>query len=90
MRCRIFAEYKEHLNHPFPACIEFYSAMKNRKPHTEQNACKGYSHFLLLTDDIFKAYNDCVAAGITPRAMSLSKAMVNPAVEDMRSGYEPV
>lgn len=47
--------------------IELFQAHEGQKPHSEWNEYKGYSHFALLVDDIFKAYDEVIAKGIEPR-----------------------
>ena len=44
--------------------IELFEADENQKPHTDWNEYKGYSHFALLVDDIYKTKEELLAAGI--------------------------
>lgn len=44
--------------------IELFPAEKNQQPHTDFNAHVDYSHFALLTDDIFKTKEELLAVGL--------------------------
>ncbi len=60
---RIFYTYIELAPGQF---IELFPAMPNQKEHSTWNEYKGYSHFALLVDDIYKTREELKAKGITP------------------------
>ncbi len=60
---RIFNIYLEIAPGQF---VELFTADEKQKPHTKWNEHKDYSHYALLVDDIFRAKEELLAAGITP------------------------
>lgn len=44
--------------------IEFFPSRANQAPHPEFDSQKGYSHFALETDDIFKTVEELKAKGV--------------------------
>ncbi len=58
---RIFNTYIEIADGQF---IELFPAVPDQKEHTGWNEHKGYSHFALLVDDIFKTRQDLEAKGV--------------------------
>lgn len=60
---RVFNVYLELAEGQF---IELFPAEEKQKEHTRWNEHKGYSHFALLVDDIFKTREELIAAGVKP------------------------
>lgn len=60
---RIFYTYIEVAPGQF---IEFFPEEERNHQETNKKKVPGYSHFALLVDDIFKAREEVIAAGITP------------------------
>ncbi|MGT2959232.1 channel protein [Streptococcus bovimastitidis] len=58
---RIFNIYLEAAPGQF---IELFTAHATQKEHTQWDEHKGYSHFALLVDDIFKTRDQLLAAGV--------------------------
>ena len=58
---RIFNVYIGIANGQF---IELFPAFPNQKEHTEFNEHKGYSHFALTVDDIYKTKEELVSKGV--------------------------
>lgn len=58
---RIFNVYIEITDGQF---IELFPAFPNQKDHTGFNEHKGYSHFAITVDDIFKAKEELVSKGV--------------------------
>lgn len=60
---RIFNVYLEIAEGQF---IELFVANEDQKPYTKWNEHKGYSHFALTVDDIFKVKEELLEKGVTP------------------------
>ena len=60
---RVFNAYIEIAEGQY---IELFPSFEGQKLHSEWNEYVGYSHYALTVDDIYKAYADFEAAGITP------------------------
>lgn len=60
---RIFNVYLEISKGQF---IELFIANEDQKPYTKWNEHKGYSHFALTVDDIFKVKEELLNNGVKP------------------------